>query len=350
MEALAPLVQSAEQAAHLAAAAHRSRIAAPGASLCVPLFATSAVTGASLQLLHSFLNSLQPAAGGEGMQGWCQPALRALSGAAAAGQGSTGATHFQIDSSFEVADVGTGKHWSWSFLAGAQPAQMTLCPANHFDCGSASRASHPSFVRIPFLVPAVYSGTVVCGTVKLGDELLLGPLEGGRFRRVVVSGIHRSRVEVQAAQQGQHATLAVQPLDGCAPDAAAGGEETAAAAEGAAALLGSVTAQVPLAQPPPLRADSAGCLHAWMQQACSGAGERGPARPLPPSTPALAIQGRGPHAGHPSLTTSHSAAQLGGLQRLLGSSGELHHAWGSSPQLVSASSGAAPRPRKASCA
>lgn len=118
-EALAPLVQSAEQAAQLAAAAHRSRIAAPGASLCVPLFATSAVTGTSLQLLHSFLSSLQPAGGSEGMQGWCQPALRAPAGGAAAGQSSRKAAQFQIDSSFEVADVGTGKPGKVSGKCGA---------------------------------------------------------------------------------------------------------------------------------------------------------------------------------------------------------------------------------------
>ncbi|PRW57468.1 Two-component response regulator ARR14 isoform 1 [Chlorella sorokiniana] len=106
-EALAPLVQSAEQAAQLAAAAQCSRVAAPGASLCVPLFATSAVSGASLQLLHSYLHALQPAGGSQGMQGWCQPALRGTEGGAAAGQASPRAAHFQIDSSFEVADVGT---------------------------------------------------------------------------------------------------------------------------------------------------------------------------------------------------------------------------------------------------
>ena len=114
--ALAPLVTSQEQAVQLAAGMHRSRIAAPGASLCVPLFAASSVTGASLDLLHSFLNALEPAGSGgscaaagalEGMQGWLQ-----LSPAAAASGGAQllpPAAHFQIDDSFEVADVGSGK-------------------------------------------------------------------------------------------------------------------------------------------------------------------------------------------------------------------------------------------------
>lgn len=124
-EALAPLVQSAEQAAQLAAAAHRSRVAAPGASLCVPLFATSAVTGASLQLVHSFLNALQLASGSEGMQGWCQPAVRGPESSADTGKASPRAAHFQIDSSFEVADVGTGK----SGLCGCCPfSRLELLP------------------------------------------------------------------------------------------------------------------------------------------------------------------------------------------------------------------------------
>ena len=158
---------------------------------------------------------------------------------------------------------------------------------------------------------------------------------------------------MQQAQQGQHATLAVKPLDASAADAAAAdaaGSEAAAAEEPVAAPCSApAPGQPPLAQPPPLRTDSAGCLRAWMQQTCSGPAEAGPARALPPSTPALAIQGRPIGDSHAALTTSHSAAQLGGSLRMLGSSGELRHAWGSSPQLGSAGSGAAPRPRKASC-
>lgn len=106
--ALAPLVESAQQAAQLAAAAHCSQVSAPGAPLCVPLFPTSSVTGAGLALLHSFLYVLQPAGSEPGwdaqgtcerMQGWC--------GGGAAG--AAGGAHFQIDSSFEVVGVGTGK-------------------------------------------------------------------------------------------------------------------------------------------------------------------------------------------------------------------------------------------------
>lgn len=110
---LAPLVQSAQQAAAMAAAVHRSRVSAPGAALCVPLFAVSSVSGAGLELLHRFLSALQPAgrgssgkpaaaAGGEGMQGWSR-----APGAEAGPEGSK--AHFQIDASFEVAGAGTGE-------------------------------------------------------------------------------------------------------------------------------------------------------------------------------------------------------------------------------------------------
>ena len=138
--ALAPLVQKEDQAQHLAASMHRSRICAPAAGLCVPLFPTSAVTGASLQLLHTFFNALPPtssssggggggsgarqvpAAANDGMQGWCPQAfVRAApdevggshrDAAPGGTQQQAVAAHFQIDGSFEVADVGTGKHSS----------------------------------------------------------------------------------------------------------------------------------------------------------------------------------------------------------------------------------------------
>jgi hypothetical protein len=145
---LAPLVGTQEQALLAAGSMQRSRVGAPGGGLCVPLFCTSSVTGASLQLLHSFFNALpcdQQPSGGDGgipagvspaggtaaaascyhgMQGWrvlAQPSAAAASdGVSAPGgfarSGSPRAAvevaspaHFQIDGSFEVPDVGTGK-------------------------------------------------------------------------------------------------------------------------------------------------------------------------------------------------------------------------------------------------
>ena len=117
--ALAPLVTSEAQAVALAAAMHRSRMSVAGAGVCVPMFATSAVTGDGLQLLHAFLNALQlgvssnsdgptaaagaasaaAAAAPDSMQGWRQRG----------GSGGGAPTHFQIDGTFDVSGVGTGK-------------------------------------------------------------------------------------------------------------------------------------------------------------------------------------------------------------------------------------------------
>jgi hypothetical protein len=138
-KALAPLIESEGQAVQAAALMHRSRVAAPGSGLCVPLFATSAVTGASLDLLHAFFNALPPTtaphskhvstgcqggsliedavptdeatAGFEGMQGWRRQHVgTSLFGedAQAGGRGQQ-MVHFQIDGTFEVAEVGTGE-------------------------------------------------------------------------------------------------------------------------------------------------------------------------------------------------------------------------------------------------
>lgn len=187
---------------------------------------------------------------------------------------------------------------------------------------------------------------MVSGAVGVGDELLLGPLEGGAFRRVRISSIHRSKVDVLSVRQGQHATLAVQPLE----EAGGGGGSGAAAPDAPAPVE-----QQQGMQPPPSRADSAGCLAAWMQHTCSGQAallqpspfdsgrEALPGSiqpPRPPSTPALTIAGAG-------LAGSRSTAQLSSSLQLPGSA-ELQHGWGSSPQLTPAGSGAAPRPRKAS--
>lgn len=167
----------------------------------------------------------------------------------------------------------------------------------------------------------------------MGSELLLGPLEGGGFRGARVSGIHRSKVPVHLAQQGQHVTLAVQPPDAPAPEAGATADPAAAAL-----LVASMGADLPL------RADSASCLHAWMtQRGSSGAGQSAA------SSVALDIRGASGHG----LAGSRSAAQLGsslGGQQQPDSLGQpaLEHRWGSSPLLTASGGSAASRPRKAS--
>jgi hypothetical protein len=169
----------------------------------------------------------------------------------------------------------------------------------------------------------VYSGTVVSGVLTIGQELLLGPLEGGEFRRVAVAGIHRSKVDVQAAHHGQHATVAVHPLDGGGKDAERG------AAAGAAAARKCAAGGLAVAQQPkdlrPCLPDTAGCLHAWMREAGGG-------------TPALAIQGAG------SAPTSSLSAQLEASLKRRHST--LLSPAASSGHLTSAGSGPAPKPRK----
>ena len=186
-------------------------------------------------------------------------------------------------------------------------------------------------------MPAVFSGTVVSGSVRVGDELLLGPLEGGEFRRVAVTSIHRSKVEAPSAQQGQHAMLAVQSLDG-AEDAAA-----AAAAGGAGGRAAPPAKQQ---QQQPTRHDSAGCLHAWMQQTGSvpnSLDSLAPQSPLGAGTAASATQQQAQAVTHATPTVD-TLAQTPRHE----AAAELLHSWGSSPQLATASSGPAPRPRKVS--
>lgn len=137
---LAPLVQSREQAVQLAARMRSSCIASPGASLCVPLFATSAVTGASLQLLHAFLHALQPRASdssADSMQGWRCGAVAASAAADAEPRraAAQAPTHFHIDATFEVADVGTGKPRCNCVM------HLVLPPA---DCNRSVACSQPS--------------------------------------------------------------------------------------------------------------------------------------------------------------------------------------------------------------
>lgn len=155
--ALAPLVQSQEQAVQLAARLRSGCLASPGGRLCVPLFATSAVTGASLQLLHAFLHALEPRAldgTADSMQGWrwqrnaeaSSPAVPAAAAGEGHGRAAHAPAHFQIDATFEVVDVGTGKPCSllpaWRLpLAGClcePPPPSRMLPAR--TCRSHKRA------------------------------------------------------------------------------------------------------------------------------------------------------------------------------------------------------------------
>ncbi|KXS18255.1 P-loop containing nucleoside triphosphate hydrolase protein [Gonapodya prolifera JEL478] len=61
-------------------------------------------------------------------------------------------------------------------------------------------------------VGTVVSGTLVDGTVRLGDTLLLGPDSTGHFVPTMVKGIQRKRVNVSYATAGQSCTFALKKI------------------------------------------------------------------------------------------------------------------------------------------
>jgi GTPase len=60
-------------------------------------------------------------------------------------------------------------------------------------------------------VGGVVAGTLVSGTVKLGDTLLLGPDSTGDFKPVIVRGIHYKRTSVEEVVSGQVCCFNIKP-------------------------------------------------------------------------------------------------------------------------------------------
>lgn len=60
-------------------------------------------------------------------------------------------------------------------------------------------------------VGGVIAGTLVSGTVKLGDVLLLGPDSTGEFKPVIVRGIHYKRTPVEEVVSGQVCCFNIKP-------------------------------------------------------------------------------------------------------------------------------------------
>ena len=52
-------------------------------------------------------------------------------------------------------------------------------------------------------VGRVVGGTLVRGTIREGDNLLLGPLDDGEFKSVTVGTIHRNRLPCRFVTAGQ---------------------------------------------------------------------------------------------------------------------------------------------------
>jgi GTPase len=61
-------------------------------------------------------------------------------------------------------------------------------------------------------VGTVVSGTAVCGTIKVGESLLLGPDSTGEFQSVVIKGIHRRRMPTTEVRGGQAASFALKKI------------------------------------------------------------------------------------------------------------------------------------------
>lgn len=201
VDELAPLITTVDQAKQAAHTLNTHRASTTSDSntayrLSIPIFAVSSVTGQGIDVLHAFLSNLSP----------CCDDMNEIETSHTNGHlakkesGGSGdilveePAQVQVDASFEVSGVGL-----------------------------------------------VIGGTVLAGTVCLGDELLLGPEDvnistasdaitsvtdlisnlssssnttaiASSWRLVKVSGIQRAQVDVMSVRQGQHASLAVQPV------------------------------------------------------------------------------------------------------------------------------------------
>ncbi len=119
----------------------------------VPVFCVSCVSGTKIPELHAFFNALTTTA---------TPTNNDKPTTTNTNITTNTNTHFQVDGSMDIAGVGP-----------------------------------------------VFSGVVISGSLSIGDELLIGPDDNGKFRTVVVSGLHRAQVDVDRVYENQHATVAV---------------------------------------------------------------------------------------------------------------------------------------------
>jgi len=117
-----------------------------GSRQVTPIFTVSCVTGQHLDLLKQFLNLLPP-----GLPS-CERERRAQD-----------TTEFQIDELFSIPGVGT-----------------------------------------------VAGGLIQRGSIRQGDQLMLGPADDGSFRQVKVKTVHRNRLPCRLIQAGQAACVALQ--------------------------------------------------------------------------------------------------------------------------------------------
>jgi GTPase len=62
-------------------------------------------------------------------------------------------------------------------------------------------------------VGLVLGGTLVKGVIKVGDTLLIGPLNEGQYDQIVVKSIHSKKVNVSSVSNGGYVCLAFKKLD-----------------------------------------------------------------------------------------------------------------------------------------
>ncbi|XP_005099040.1 GTP-binding protein 2 [Aplysia californica] len=114
-----------------------------------PIFTVSCVTGKDLDLVKQFLNILPP------VTPHCEREKLAQD-----------MTEFQIDELFSIPDVGT-----------------------------------------------VAGGIIQRGSIREGDQLMLGPSDDGSYRKVKVKTVHRNRLPCRLIQAGQAACVALQDIE-----------------------------------------------------------------------------------------------------------------------------------------
>ena len=62
-------------------------------------------------------------------------------------------------------------------------------------------------------VGPVVSGLISSGSVKEGEEMFLGPMKDGTFKKVMITSIYKSRVPVETAYAGDYVTIALSRVE-----------------------------------------------------------------------------------------------------------------------------------------
>lgn len=164
--------------------------------LLIPLFAMSSVTGLGLPVLHAFLNALPalPQTATPPVEP-CTTAQQFSQTGSAAGVQNGGALEDSAGPAVNGAQVdhqthtSNGKGMMPERDARVQAAGQQIA-ATHF------QVDHTFEVKG---VGCVVSGTVVSGSVAVGQHFNLGPTGQGLFSQVQVTCIHRSQVQPPAA-------------------------------------------------------------------------------------------------------------------------------------------------------